>query len=414
MVDYRPRTIDVEVAARLEWAGGVLVEGPKGCGKTSSARQVARSEIRLDADPRRKALYESDPELILDGATPRLVDEWQAVPESWNAVRHAIDDRSVPGQFILTGSATPSDDATRHSGAGRISRLRMYPMTLHESGDSTGTVSFAALLSGERPRSLGSDVGLAQVAEALCRGGWPLNLGLDPDQARQRNRDYLRTLASVDVVTVDGVRRDPRRVEALIFALARNSATYVTKKTLRADAADFEAALSGPTLDAYLDALIRLWIAVPQVAWGQHLRSSAQVRRLPKWHLVDPSLAAAILGATPRSLVDDPEVFGQLFESLALRDLQVYAQAAGAEVRAYHDSADREIDVVVVRDGEWHGIEVKLSSAPTVVDTAAVKLRAIAEGMRKPPTSLTVITATGPCYRRDDGVNVVSLVSLAP
>jgi hypothetical protein len=411
---YRPRIVDSQLDRRLGSTGAVLLEGPKACGKTSTAGQRAASTVRLDADPSLRAAGLADPSLLLEGETPHLIDEWQLVPEVWNAVRAAVDERDADGQFILTGSATPSDDLTRHSGAMRIARIRMHPMSSAESGDSNAEVSLGGLLAGEPARSARTDTTLRGVAEVLCRGGWPSNLRRETDQAMAANRDYVRTVAATDVVTLDGVRRDPRRVQALIFALARNSASYVTKRTLSEDAAGYGESVSAQSVDSYLDALARLWVAVPQPAWGERLRSAAQVRRTPKWHLADPSLAAAALGASPASLVSEPGAFGQLFESLVFRDLSVYAQAHEADVFAYQDSAGREIDAVVVKDGTWAGFEVKLSAQPSVVDDAATKLARVASGMRKPPAALAVVVSTGPSYRRADGVNVVSITTLGP
>lgn len=414
MPTYVPRLVDDQLRRGLRSSGAVLIEGPKASGKTSTARQQAASVVRLDASPQVRAAGTADPNLLLAGETPRLIDEWQLVPDVWNAVRYQVDERQADGQFILTGSATPADDVTRHTGAGRVARVRMHPMSLHESGSSTGAVSLVGLLDGDAASSPGSDVDLLGVAELLCRGGWPGNLRRELGDALRANRDYLATVAAADIVTVDGVRRDPRKVMSLLYALARSNGTYVTDKTLQADVTAHGETLATRTLASYLDAMHRLWIAVEQPAWGQHLRSSAQVRRSPKRHLVDPSLAVAALGATPTALVGDPEAFGQQFESLVFRDLSVYAQAIGASVHAYQESSGAEIDAVVVRDDQWLGIEVKLSGRPEVVDAAASGLTRIAAHMRRPPAALAVVTATGPSYRRPDGVNVVSILDLAP
>ncbi|GIG41878.1 ATP-binding protein [Cellulomonas phragmiteti] len=411
---YLPRLVDEQLRRSLRSAGAVLLEGPKACGKTTTGRQQAASTVRLDASPQLRAAGAADPNLLLDGPAPRLVDEWQLVPGVWNAVRYQVDERQADGQFILTGSATPADDLTRHTGAGRVARIRMAPMSLYETGASDGAVSLAGMFDGARASSAGSDVDLHGVAELLCRGGWPANLHRDLGDALNANRDYLRTITSADIVTVDGVRRDPRKVNDLIYALARSNGTYVTDKTLQADVTGRGQSLATRTLTSYLDALQRLWIAVEQTAWGQHLRSGAQLRKSPKRHLVDPSLAVAALGASPRSLVADPEAFGQHIESLAFRDLSIYAQAIGGTVHAYQESSGAELDAVVVRDDQWIGIEVKLSARPEIVDPAAAGLLAIARHMRRPPAALAVVTATGPSYRRPDGVDVVSLLSLGP
>lgn len=411
---YRPRLVDEQLARGLRSVGAVLLEGPKACGKTSTAQQQASSVVRLDASPQIRAAGEADPNLLLEGETPRLIDEWQLVPGVWNAVRYQVDERQADGQFILTGSATPADDLTRHTGAGRIARVQMAPMTLHEAGHGTGAVSLAGLFAGARPSSMGSPANLRDIAELVCRGGWPANLRRNLADALNANRDYLRTIASADIITVDGLRRDPRKVTALLYSLARSNGTYVTDRTLLADVNGRGESLAPKTLASYLDALCRLWIAVEQPAWGQHLRSTAQVRKAPKRHLVDPSLAIAALGATPKALLADLEAFGQHFESLVFRDLSVYAQAMGASVHAYQDSSPAEIDAVVVRDDEWLGFEVKLGARPEVVDQAAAGLLRISKLMRTPPVGLAVVTATGASYRRPDGVDVISILDLAP
>lgn len=414
MSEYRPRVVDAQLSRGLRSAGAVLLEGPKACGKTSTARQQAKSSVRLDASPQVRAVGEADPNLLLDGETPRLIDEWQLVPGVWNAVRYQVDERQQDGQFILTGSATPADDVTRHTGAGRVARVRMAPMTLHEAGHGTGAVSLASLFDGDKPSSFASQADLVTVAELVCRGGWPGSLHRDLGDAMNANRDYLTTIAAADIITVDGVRRDPRKVTALLYALARSNGTYVTDKTLQADVNGRGETLAPKTLASYMDALCRLWIAVEQPAWGEHMRSSAQVRKAPKRHLVDPSLAVAAVGASPRALVADLEAFGQHFESLVFRDLSVYAQALGGSVHAYQDATGAEIDAVVVRDDQWIGIEVKLGARPEVVDGAAAGLLRIAKRMRTPPVALAVVTATGASYRRGDGVDVISVLDLAP
>jgi uncharacterized protein len=412
---YLVRLADDQLARGLGAAGAVLLEGPKACGKTSTASRQARSSVRLDASPQIRIAALADATIVLPGAVPHLIDEWQLAPESWNAVRAEIDIRQASGQFILTGSATPADDITRHSGAGRFTRIRMCPMSLFESRDSAGGVSVGTLLEGDRPvASTGPDATLAHVAALLCRGGWPANLKRQQDDAASFNRDYLTSLGAADLVTLDGVRRDPRKIRLVLRSLARSTGTYVSNKTLIADSTGTGEFLNPRTLTSYIDALARLWVYIEQPAWGQHLRSTVPVRKSPKRHLVDPSLAAAALGASPKSLVRDPETFGQLFESMVYRDLVVYAQAVGAEVFAYQDNNGAEIDAVLLRDGAWVGIEVKLSGAPDVLNIAAAGLLRTANAMRIKPESLMIITATGPSYTRPDGVNVTSVLDLGP
>ena len=411
---YRPRVVDAQLARHLGGAGAVLIEGPKACGKTTTASQVAASAARFDRDPALRAAAEAAPASLLDGATPRLIDEWQLVPDVWNAIRAAVDDRGAPGQFILTGSATPTDDITRHSGAMRFIRLTMRPMSLWESGLSKGTASVDALWHGAPVPNQTDAPGLSAIAEAVCRGGWPSTLDIDLPFVLDLNDSHLRTIASADIVTVDGVRRDPRKVEALLRALGRNTATYVSNRTLQADSAAFGEQIDPGTIANYLDALTRVWVLAEQYAWGGHLRSSAPARKAAKRHLVDPSLAAAAMGIAPNDLLTDHETFGQLFESLVFRDVSVYAQASGLEVRAFHDAHDNEIDIVLVNGVEWAAIEVKLSSQPAVIDRAANALHAIAARMTTTPRFLAIITATGPSYTRPDGVGVLAITHLAP
>jgi len=412
---YRPRVVDEALRGRLRATGAVLLEGPKACGKTSTARQQAASEVRLDADLAMRRAGLAEPSILLQGPTPRLIDEWQRVPAVWDAVRAAVDDRQRDGQFILTGSATPSEELTRHSGAMRVSRLRMRPMSLFESGDSTGTVSLAALLAGKELCAPPSPHDLAAIARLLCRGGWPASLHRRIDDAQQSARDYLDTIAGTDITQVDGIRRDPRKVLALLFSLARHTATYTDLKVLAADATGQGAPVTSKTISTYLDPLLRLWVVDEQLAWGGHLRSAAQARSKPKRHLVDPSLAAAALGADPSSLLADREMFGFQFESLVYRDLCVYADAFGGHVRAYRDDRDVEVDAVVVGpNNQWMALEVKLSGTDAGLDLAAKALRRFGASMRTPPAALGIVVATGPTYRRPDGVIVISLGTLGP
>jgi hypothetical protein len=411
-ITYLPRLADDQLSRALRSSGAVLLEGPKACGKTSTAGRQARSEVRLDANPPLRTAALADATLLLPGDTPRLIDEWQLVPDVWNVVRAEVDRRQADGQFILTGSATPADDATRHTGAMRFARVRMAPMSLFESQDSTGGTSLEAVLSGEKPSSAGSRSSLLDVAGLLCRGGWPPNLRRELADAQSANRDYLRAMASTELP--DEPHRNPTKVAALLRALARSVATYVSNTTLIRDVTTAGETMNPRTLTSYLDALTRLWVVVDQRAWGGHLRSSTPARKSPKRHLIDPSLAAAALGASPRALVSDPEAFGQLFESMVFRDVSVYAQAIGWEPYAYQD-ATSEIDVVLVRDESWAGLEVKLTGGNSrVLDAAAAGLLRAAGAMSTPPAALAVVTATGPSYRREDGVNVISITDLRP
>ena len=412
---YLPRLADAALRQRLRSSGAVLIEGPKACGKTSTARQQAASEVRLDADLAMRRAGLAEPAILLEGATPRLIDEWQRVPDVWDAVRVAVDDRQSDGQFILTGSATPAEALVRHSGAMRVSRLRMRPMSLFESGESTGAISLAALLAGKKLKAAPAAHDLARVAELLCRGGWPATLTRTTDDAQQSARDYLDTIAGTDILEVDGVRRDPRKVKALLFSLARHTATYTDLRALAADTTAQGEPVTSKTVSTYLDPLLRLWVVDEQLAWGGHLRSAAQVRSKPKRHLIDPSLATAALGADPGALLADREMFGFQFESLVYRDLCVYAHALGGQVRAYRDDRDVEVDAIVVGpNNHWVALEVKLSGTDAVLDLAAKALLRFGDSMRTPPAALGIVVATGPSYRRSDGVHVISIGTLGP
>ena len=417
---YRPRIVDPELATRLAATGAVVIEGPKGCGKTATARQLARSEVLLDVDENARRAIAIDPSLVLDGPVPRLFDEWQLEPTLWNHLRRAVDARQQPGQFILTGSAAPTDDITRHTGAARITRLRMRPMSLFETGHATGAISLAALLAGEAARSPESTLTVTDLATLVVIGGWPGNLTRTSAQAMQASRDYLDEIRRVDLSRVDRSTRDPGKVGRLLRALARHVATEASLATLMADTVGVDGAdgeLARDTVRDYLDALERVMIIEDQPAWAPHLRSRSRIRNAAKRHFVDPSLAAAALRATPARLLADLNALGLLFESLVVRDLRVYAQAADATVLHYRDNTGLEVDAIVeVSDGQWAAFEVKLGQGQ--VDSAAASLLTFATRVDTAkcgaPAALGVITASGYGYRRPDGVHVIPVGALGP
>lgn len=414
---YTPRVADDELRERLESSGAVLIEGPKACGKTETARQAAASEVLLDVDERARGAAALDPSLILAGDTPRLIDEWQVEPRVWNHVRRAVDDRREPGQFILAGSAVPADDATRHSGAGRFSRLRMRPMSLFESGLSDGSISLRNLMDGGKARS-SNTTGLAEIAEAVARGGWPALQELPVETAMKRVTDYLEEVSRTDINRMDGARRDPARVRRLLRSLARNVATHVTTTTLAADSADGgDEPLKRQTVAEYLSALERLFVIEDQPPWAPHLRSRSILRKSPKRHFVDPSLAAAALGADPAALLHDLNLFGFLFESLVVRDLRIYSQPLRGEVRQFRDNKGLEIDAIVESNAGWAAFEVKLGG-PDAIDEAAASLlkfsREIDTKQSGEPSALGVIVAGGYGYMREDGIQVIPITALGP
>lgn len=414
---YRARIVDAELAARLEAMGGVVIEGPKACGKTETARRVAASEVLLDVDAEARQAAAVDPSLVLEGATPRLIDEWQVEPKIWNHVRREIDERSEPGQFILTGSAVPSDQATRHTGAGRMTRLRMRPMSLFEAGRSTGRISLGELLAGAEARSPDPKLRVKDLANEIVIGGWPASRELKASHAEQAVRDYLDEVRRTDVSQVDTKKRDPEKVAQLLRSLARNTATSASVKTLAQDAGGADEAPDRKTIIDYLDALSRLMIIEDQPAWAPHLRSKYVLRRAAKRHFVDPSLAAAALSASPETLMQDLNLLGLLFESLVIRDLRIYAQAHDGAVLQYRDSNDQEVDAIVrTRGGAWAGFEVKLGTG--LVDQGAESLKTFAKqiDMKKcgEPACLGVIVGTGYGYVREDGIKVIPIGSLGP
>ena len=357
-----------------------------------------------------------DPLLLLRGETPLLLDEWQEQPRLWNYVRREVDDRKKPGQFILTGSATPRDDAKQHSGAGRFSRITMRPMSLYEANESSGQVSLSRLLAGDLTAAPDPRTSLDDILRYISVGGWPGLRGLSVRDALKVNRDYLELASNVDVSAVGGVRRDPGRVRRLMASLARNVATEASIRALSVDVEPGES-LARDTVRDYLGALARLSLYEPQPAWSAHLRSSATLRKAAKHHFVDPSLAVAAVGADVDSLRDNLNFAGLLFESLVVRDLRVYSQPLGGRVFHARDSASNEVDAIVqLPGGEWAAFEVKLGAG--AVEQGAKSLLRFADqvvlGPQQPAPTLTVITGSSLCYRRPDGVNVVPIALLGP
>ncbi|MCL2464406.1 MAG: DUF4143 domain-containing protein [Micrococcales bacterium] len=414
---YRPRLAEEGILRKLDALGAVLVEGPKACGKTWTARRLAASEVLLDHQSDAAQALAVSPGLILDGARPRLIDEWQRVPAVWDAVRRTVDDSGSAGQFILTGSATPSDDPQRHPGAGRFATHRMRPMTLVEQQVTAPTVSLGGLLHGVAQQPTTSDVTVEQYAEYIVRGGWPQLLDASPRRAADFVGAYLDNLVEVDIPQATGVRRDPRMVRRFLLAYAQLTAhpaplaRIVERARGRAD--------DGPsrwTAEPYLDALRRLMVVDEVAAWNPSLRSRSALVSYPKRHLVDPSLAAYLMGASQERLIADLNTLGFLFESLVTRDIQVYADTVGASIAHYREAGGRfEIDLVVEdRSGAWVGVEVKLGGA-AAIDAAAAALRRLDQdrvGVRA--AALVVVTAGQYAYRREDDVWVVPLACLAP
>jgi len=415
---YTRRVADEELKQCLAGAGAVLIEGPRACGKTVTAQQEAASEVLLDVDRRAQDMIAVSPGLVLEGATPRLIDEWQTAPVIWNHVRRAVDARPGKGHFILTGSAVPPDDITRHTGAGRIVRLRLRPMSLFELGSSTGKVSMKDMLTGTPVRHPTADLSVHDLARLVCVGGWPGHLASSTEEALRVNRGYVDDICRADLKRVDGVRRDPERVHRFLRSLARNVATCASLATIARDVAGPEqASMTDHTARSYLTGLERLMVVEDQPPWAPHLRSRSRLQVSPKRHFVDPSIAAAALGAGPDHLLRDFSWFGLLFESMVIRDLRVYARATGAGVYHYRDHTGLEVDAIVdAGPGRWAAFEIKLGLSR--IDGAVRSLLKFADRVDTSrcgePAALGVIVDSGFGYVRPDGVSVIPLGALGP
>jgi predicted AAA+ superfamily ATPase len=400
---------------RLEYAGAVLIEGPKWCGKTMTASQQAKSILDMqDEDNSDKYIKAADaqPSLLLDGDAPRLIDEWQMAPNLWNAVRHRIDKNSVPGQYILTGSYVPAKNQDRHSGAGRFSRLIMRPMTLFESGISTGAISIKDLFEGTAKVSGMSDLKIRDLAVALVKGGWPMYIDQNERICMLAIKDYLNTIAETDIARVNGIRRDPANVKLLMRSLARNVSSTASVSTIKKDMAGDTDTISERTVTSYISELRHLYIIEDVPAWNPSVRSKTSIRTAPKRNFVDPSLAVSALHMSSDMLMKDFNTFGLLFESLCVRDLRVYSQPIYGEVCHYRDSYDNEVDLVIaLDDGRWAAVEVKMGDSE--IEKAAVNLKKLRDTVdtakMNEPSFLMVLTATGPAYVREDGICVIPI-----
>ena len=421
--NYLPRILDDTVEKYLASFGAVCIEGPKWCGKTWTSSQHSKSEVSM-GDPtnnfQNRQLAMMSPDLVLDGETPRLIDEWQEVPPIWDAVRYKVDQSTEKGQFILTGSATPNHKGILHSGAGRIAKLRMRPMSLFESGDSCGKVSLQELCRGQLSPAMTGDVALTHLIELIIRGGWPGSLGLSAEQAALLPAEYLNAVIDDDVFRIDNVKRNKQKMRLLLRSLARNESTTVANRTLIKDIKTVDDEdIDSTTVSAYLDIFNRLFITENQPPFAPSMRSSVRIKQAEKRHFTDPSLACSLLKATPASLLGDLETLGFLFEGLCERDLRIYAESFGASLYHYQDYNGKEINAVVeLSDGSWSAFEIKLGAHQ--IDAAAEGLLNIKKQFEddpkgKPPAVLCVLCGmSNAAYRRPDGVFVVPITALKP
>lgn len=423
---YKRRILDDLITRRFQTAGAILVEGIKWCGKTTTCEQAAKSVVYLDEPEKREhnlLMAKIRPSEILDGETPRLIDEWQQAPVLWDAIRYRVDHAGERGQYLLTGSAVPPDDSEmKHSGTGRFSWMKMRPMSLYESGESSGEVSLADLFAGKDMTGAHPALSeLPDIAQAICRGGWPVACGLSGEVALDASFDYLEAVVKRDISRVDGVARDEDRARRIMRSYSRLQGTQSTAAVIKEDLAAHEAgSFDDDTVYSYINALKRIFAIEDMPAWCPNLRCKTPVRTSDTRYYADPSIATAALRIGPGGLMRDLRTFGYIFETLAVRDLRVYADALMGEVRHYHDASGLECDAVVyLRDGSYGLVEIKIGGEP-LVDKGASTLMKLAEKIdtekMQKPSFLTVLTAVGDCaYRRpDDGVFVCPIGCLKP
>ncbi len=414
--NYLRRISDDKLRILLSAMGAVLIEGPKWCGKTRSAEEVAGSVLYMqdpDTAKANKLIAQTKPSLLLDGETPRLLDEWQVAPELWNAVRFAVDKRRAKGQFILTGSVIPTRTDDMHTGTGRIARMKMRTMSLYESGDSTGEISLGALFDGNNIMEGHSGLTIEKLALVINRGGWPV-VAQETDEkiALTVAADYVEAVANEDISKADEIEKNPDRVKALLRSISRNISSEARTSTILNDLTANDESLSQATVDQYVAALKKIFVIEDLPAWSAKLRSKTAIRTTAKRHFADPSIAAASLRATPKRLLSDFNTFGFLFESLCIRDLRVYAESIDGSVYHFRDKSGLEIDAVIqLADGRWGAAEVKMG-AGEIEDAASnlLKLRkAIDTEKMKEPSFLMVITGTEYAFQLKNGVVVVPI-----
>ena len=419
MKKYRKRITDEILVRKLEGKGAVLVEGPKWCGKTTTAEQIAASILYMD-EPEKKeqniTMSELNPKRLLAGAVPRLIDEWQLAPKLWDAIRFEVDHRGEFGQFVLTGSAVPADTKEiTHSGTGRFTWLTMRPMSLYESGDSTGEVSLQDFFDGVEKIDGASELGIDRMAFLVCRGGWPQAVDMRDEIALDQAMDYYDAVVRSDINRADGVQKNPEKVRRLMRSYARNQGSQVPNTVLTRDlVANNETFISDETVASYVSALRKIFVIEDMPAWNPNLRSKTAIRSADTRYYVDPSIAAAALGIGPNDLMNDLKTFGFLFETLCVRDLRVFADALNGEVYHYRDKDGQECDAVVhLKNGKYGLVEIKLGG-DKLIEEGAKSLKTMAAkidtGKMSEPSFLMVLTGTGDyAYRRQDGVYVVPI-----
>ena len=419
MDEYKKRIADDLLEKKLKGKGAVLIEGPKWCGKTTTAEQISNSILYL-ANPKDKKqninLVELNPELLLTGDTPRLIDEWQIAPKLWDAIRFEIDHRKKEGQFILTGSSVPAEmnDVT-HTGTGRFAWLTMRPMTLYESGESNGNISLSELFENKTKLSGVNELTLEDVAYLCCRGGWPRSIFMEKEIALEQAYDYFDAVVNSDISRVDNINRNPERAKNLMRSYARNIGSQASNETLKKDMINNDSfSLDTDTVLSYVNALKKIFVIEELPAWNPSLRSKTAIRTSDTRYFIDPSIAVASLGLGPNDLINDLNTFGLIFESLCIRDLRVYAESINGSVYHYRDASELECDAVIhLRNGSYGLIEIKLGGDKLISVGAEnllkLKNKINTEKMNN-PSFLMILTATGKyAYQREDGVYVVPI-----
>jgi predicted AAA+ superfamily ATPase len=422
MENYKHRIMDSLLKKKLQAKGAILIEGPKWCGKTTTAEEIAASKVmlaRTDVKNNFKNLLEIDIEAALSGKPPMLIDEWQTVPKLWDAVRYTVDHRRKMGQFILTGSAVPNketEDEIEHSGTGRFAWLTMRPMSLFESGESNGKVSLEQLFTNPDKLLEKNELKLQDIAFLICRGGWPIAVELPEEAALEQAFDYYDAVTKEDIINVDGVKRVSERAQRLMRAYARHQGTQASIATLKEDLkANDNATLDEDTISSYLDALRKIFVIEDMPAWNPNLRSKTAIRTTDTRYFVDPSIATAALGLGPADLMSDLKTMGFFFEAMCVRDLRVFAEALNGKVYHYRDKTGLECDAVIhLRNGQYGLIEIKLGG-DSLIKEGAQTLTALANQIdttrMKSPAFKMILTATGEyAYRRpEDGIYIVPI-----
>lgn len=423
MKNYLPRITDKLLDERLKAKGAILIEGPKWCGKTTSAKEFAKSFIAMDEPDKTKQykqMAELNPSALLEGETPRLVDEWQLAPNLWNAVRYEVDKRDDFGQFILTGSAVPAEfDASMHSGTGRISRLYMRTMSLYESKDSDGAVSLSNLFD-DKEISCANHKTLDDIAFLICRGGWPISIKLEGKASLFQAIDYFDSVVKNDISRVDSVKRDVEKAKSLLRSYARHVGSQAPLETIRKDMLANQAdTFDQVTLYSYIDALKKIFVIEDAPAWNPNIRSKTAIRSTDTRYFIDPSIATAALGIGPKDLTQDLNTMGLLFENLAVRDLRIYSELLDGSVYHYRDKRGLECDAVIhLRNGSYGLVEIKLGG-DKLIEEGAQTLKTLSDlidtNSMKKPSFMMVLCAQAPfAYKRNDGVYVVPITSLMP